>query len=133
LVGEIATAAREQAQGIEQINTAITQMDQVTQSNSASAEESASAAEELDAQASSLKDMVGQLRQLVGGAASAPTSPPPSMVLSHVTVSSSPSAARPWPRPQPHKTMSPGPRKAIPMPGDAKPAGDADDANFTNF
>ena len=59
LVGEIATAAREQAQGIEQINTAITQMDQVTQSNSASAEESASAAEELDAQASSLKDMVG--------------------------------------------------------------------------
>ncbi len=34
-----------------QINTAITQMDQVTQSNSASAEESASAAEELDAQA----------------------------------------------------------------------------------
>ena len=36
---------REQAQGIEQINTAITQMDQVTQSNSASAEESASAAE----------------------------------------------------------------------------------------
>ena len=59
LVGEIATAAREQAQGIEQINTAITQMDQVTQSNSASAEESASAAEELDAQAASLKDMVG--------------------------------------------------------------------------
>ena len=67
LVGEIATAAREQAQGIEQINTAITQMDQVTQSNSASAEESASAAEELDAQAESLKDQVGKLRQLVGG------------------------------------------------------------------
>jgi DNA polymerase-3 subunit beta len=58
LVGEIATAAREQAQGIEQINTAITQMDQVTQSNSASAEESASAAEELDAQAATLKEMV---------------------------------------------------------------------------
>src|SRR5512138_499945 len=68
LVGEIATAAREQAQGIEQINTAITQMDHVTQSNSASAEESASAAEALDAQAASLKDMVGRLRQLVGGA-----------------------------------------------------------------
>jgi hypothetical protein len=49
LVGEIATAAREQSQGIEQLTTAITQMDQVTQSNSASAEESASAAEELDA------------------------------------------------------------------------------------
>ena len=67
LVAEIATAAREQAQGIEQINAAITQMDQVSQSNSASAEESASAAEELDAQAETLKDLVAKLRLLVGG------------------------------------------------------------------
>src|SRR5262249_19737560 len=66
LVREIATAAREQAKGIDQINTAITQMDQVTQSNSASAEESASAAEELDSQAASLKDMVSRLQELVG-------------------------------------------------------------------
>ena len=47
------------AQGIEQINAAIAQMDKVSQSNSASAEESASAAEELDAQAETLKDLVG--------------------------------------------------------------------------
>jgi methyl-accepting chemotaxis protein len=122
LVGEIATAAREQAQGIEQINTAIAQMDQVTQSNSASAEESASAAEELDAQASSLKDMVGQLRQLVGGAVTVTTSPPSSSpaLASHVTVFSNRPAQRPRPRPQPHKSIGPGHRKAIPMPGDAK-------------
>jgi|KBSSwiStaDraftv2_1062776.scaffolds.fasta_scaffold119223_2 methyl-accepting chemotaxis protein len=133
LVAEIAMAAREQAQGIEQINTAITQMDQVTQSNSASAEESASAAEELDAQAASLKDMVGQLRQLVGGAdmVSAPT-PPPARA-SHLAVFSSPPAARPRPRPQPHKSLGAGQRKAIPMPGDASPAGDEDDDNFKNF
>ena len=133
LVAEIAMAAREQAQGIEQINTAINQMDQVTQSNSASAEESASAAEELDAQAASLKDMVGTLRQLVGGAAtvSAPT-PPPSRA-SHVAVFSRPPAARPRLRPQPHKSLRAGPRKAIPMPGDASPAGDEDDDNFKNF
>ena len=61
LVAEIATAAREQAQGIEQINAAIAQMDKVSQSNSASAEESASAAEELDAQAETLKDLVAKL------------------------------------------------------------------------
>ena len=137
LVGEIATAAREQAQGIEQINTAITQMDQVTQSNSASAEESASAAEELDAQASSLKDMVGQLRQLVGGAAkvtAATPTPPPSLVLaSHVSVSSSPKAVRPRPRPQLHKALSAGQPKAIPMPGDTSPTADVDDDNFKNF
>src|SRR6185436_18772213 len=135
LVGEIATAAREQAQGIEQINTAITQMDQVTQSNSASAEESASAAEELDAQAASLKDMVGQLRQLVGGAGTVSAAPPsPSMAhASHVTVFRSQPAPRPRSRPQPQKTLGTGPRKAIPMPDDAHPAGDVDDDNFKNF
>ncbi len=76
LVAEIATAAREQAQGIEQINAAIAQMDKVSQSNSASAEESASAAEELDAQAETLKDQVAKLRLLVGGE-SATVSPSP--------------------------------------------------------
>ncbi len=68
LVGEIATASREQSQGIQQVNTAVTQMDKVTQSNAASAEESASASEELNAQASTLKDAVHELVQLVGGA-----------------------------------------------------------------
>jgi len=133
LVAEIAMAAREQAQGIEQINTAINQMDQVTQSNSASAEESASAAEELDAQAASLKDMVGTLRQLVGGAATLSAPTPPPARASHVDVFSRPPAARPRPRPQPHKSLGAGPRKAIPMPGDASPAGDDDDDNFKNF
>jgi len=133
LVAEIATAAREQAQGIEQINTAITQMDQVTQSNSASAEESASAAEELDAQASSLKDMVGQLRLLLGGVVTETTPRPSSApaLASRITVFSSHPAPRP--RPQPHKSLGPGQRKAIPMPGDAKPVADLDDDNFKNF
>ncbi len=135
LVGEIATAAREQAQGIEQINTAINQMDQVTQSNSASAEESASAAEELEAQAASLKDMVGQLRQLVGGAGTLSADPPPSSPTpsSRVNVSSRPHAARPRTRTQTHRTLSPGQRKAIPMPGDTGPTGNVDDDNFKNF
>ncbi len=67
LVSEIAAASNEQSQGIEQINIAITQMDQVTQSNAANAEESASAAEELSAQAAELKSVVGELQKLVGG------------------------------------------------------------------
>jgi methyl-accepting chemotaxis protein len=133
LVGEIATAAREQAQGIEQINTAINQMDQVTQSNSASAEESASAAEELDAQAASLKDMVGRLRQLVGGATGFYTPAPSPMVASQVAVFSSQPVGRPRPRPQPQKTLSAGTRKAIPMPGDSGHSVDVDDDNFKNF
>jgi methyl-accepting chemotaxis protein len=68
LVAEIATASREQSQGIDQVNTAVTQMDKVTQSNAASAEESASAAEELSAQATMLESAVGDLLSLVNGA-----------------------------------------------------------------
>jgi methyl-accepting chemotaxis protein len=44
LVGEISAASNEQAQGVEQINKAITEMDKVVQNNAGSAEESASAA-----------------------------------------------------------------------------------------
>ncbi|MFP4055017.1 MAG: methyl-accepting chemotaxis protein, partial [Phycisphaerae bacterium] len=67
LIAEIAAASNEQAQGIEQINTAVTQMDQVTQANAANAEESASAAEELSAQAEEMMRMVDSLQALVGG------------------------------------------------------------------
>jgi len=47
LASEVANASREQTQGIMQINTAVAEMDKVTQSNAANAEESAAAAEEL--------------------------------------------------------------------------------------
>ncbi len=67
-VAEIASASQEQAQGVSQVNIAITQMDKVTQSNAASAEESAAAAEELNAQAAMVKESVQTLQQLVGGA-----------------------------------------------------------------
>ena len=58
LVGEIAAASNEQAQGISQITTGLGQVDQVTQQNTAHAEESASAAEELSSQAMVLQQLV---------------------------------------------------------------------------
>ena len=67
LVSEIAAASNEQSQGIGQISQAVAQMDTVTQSNAANAEESASASEELSAQAEELMNMVQQLQALVGG------------------------------------------------------------------
>jgi len=69
LIAEIATASFEQNQGIGQINTAISEMDKVTQSNAGTAEESAAAAEELNAQALTLMEAVASLEQLVGGSA----------------------------------------------------------------
>jgi methyl-accepting chemotaxis protein len=71
LVGEIAAASSEQAQGITQVNTAVTEVDKVTQQNAASAEESASAAEEMNAQAEQMRAYVGELIAMVGGAGSA--------------------------------------------------------------
>ena len=48
LLSGITTGSNEQAQGVEQINLAVSQMDKVTQQNAAGSEESASAAEELE-------------------------------------------------------------------------------------
>ena len=67
LVSEITAASQEQSQGIDQVNTAVAEMDRVVQANAANAEESASASEELSAQARELKDIVHQLVALVKG------------------------------------------------------------------
>jgi methyl-accepting chemotaxis protein len=57
-VAEIAAASNEQAQGVSQITQGLGQVDQVTQQNTAHAEESASAAEELSSQAQLLQQLV---------------------------------------------------------------------------
>jgi len=67
LVTQVANASREQTEGITQINTAVGQMDRVTQSNAANAEESAAAAQELNALAETVKGSVAELMQLVSG------------------------------------------------------------------
>jgi methyl-accepting chemotaxis protein len=58
IMGEIMNASEEQATGIEQINQALTQMDQVTQQNAALVEEAAAAAESMREQASALVEAV---------------------------------------------------------------------------
>jgi methyl-accepting chemotaxis protein len=66
LLGEIAAASSEQAQGIEQVNIAVTEMDKVTQQNAATAEESASASEKLSDQAEDIKSFIADLAAMVG-------------------------------------------------------------------
>ena len=111
LVGDIANAAREQAQGIEQINGAIAQMEKATQNNASGAEESASAAEELSAQAETLQELVGRLQLLVGEEGTTVKEAPTPRVTR--TSGSKPSLA--------------SASRAIPMPADEH------DANFRNF
>ena len=62
LVQEVASASREQALGVAQINRAMSQVDTVTQQNASASEELASTAEELAAQAESLQQLVAAFR-----------------------------------------------------------------------
>jgi methyl-accepting chemotaxis protein len=59
LVQEVAAASREQSSGVNQINKAMGQVDQVTQRNASSAEELTSTAEELSSQAGALQQLMG--------------------------------------------------------------------------
>ncbi len=72
LIGEVSAASNEQALGIEQVNTTVSQMDKVTQTNAANAEESASASEELTAQAKELTEAVRILKGIVMGGEAPP-------------------------------------------------------------
>jgi methyl-accepting chemotaxis protein len=62
IVGEIAAASAEQSAGIEQVNTAMMQMDQVTQSNSAQTEELSATAESLSDQAAHLQQLINKFQ-----------------------------------------------------------------------
>jgi methyl-accepting chemotaxis protein len=68
LVDQINAGSVEQSQGIAQVNRSITQMEQVTQSNAAQAEQGAASASLLTEQANSMKGIVIRLKTLVEGA-----------------------------------------------------------------
>jgi methyl-accepting chemotaxis protein len=62
VISDIAAASAEQATGIEQVNKALTQMDEVTQQNSALVEENAATAKTLEQQSKAMSDEVGVFR-----------------------------------------------------------------------
>ncbi|OWY29646.1 methyl-accepting chemotaxis protein [Herbaspirillum robiniae] len=89
IVGEITAASSEQSDGIEQVNIAITQMDEVTQQNAALVEQAAAAAGSLQDQAEKLAELVSVFKLDRSHAAGATQAPRPS------------AAARPAPKPAP--------------------------------
>ena len=62
IMADIAAASVEQSSGIDQVNKAVNQMDEVTQQNAALVEEAAAAAESLEEQAQTLAETVSQFR-----------------------------------------------------------------------
>jgi methyl-accepting chemotaxis protein len=84
IVSDIAAASAEQASGIEQVNKALTQMDEVTQQNSALVEENAATAKTLESQAQAMNQQVAffqveeatdAIRSLPSAAPSRPAAP----------------------------------------------------------
>ena len=69
IVSEIATASAEQSSGIEQVNKTLTQIDEMTQHNSAMVEENAAAARTLDQQADAMVERLAAFKLAGGGAA----------------------------------------------------------------
>jgi methyl-accepting chemotaxis protein len=124
LVAEVAGVSREQTKGITQINSAVGELDRVTQSNAASAGESAAAAQELNSQAVAMKESVVLLLQLVGGnrqTSAADTLPPPRRQASQKTPG--PKRHAPAPAPGAKRALTPSGltggkgRGAIPLEG----------------
>ncbi len=76
IMAEIASASQEQTGGIEQVNQAIGQMDQVTQQNAALVEESAAAAASMQDQAARLAQVVGVFKLDAAAAAPLKTAAP---------------------------------------------------------
>jgi methyl-accepting chemotaxis protein/methyl-accepting chemotaxis protein-1 (serine sensor receptor) len=67
LIDEVSLGSQEQRTGLEQVLDAIRQMEQVTQANAASSEQSAATSEELAAQAQSMNDISHRLQKVVEG------------------------------------------------------------------
>ncbi len=85
IMAEISAASQEQSGGIEQVNTAVSQMDKITQQNAALVEEAAAAAKSMEEQTEALQQVVagfilaeGQAAPPVAPAAPARTMPAPS-------------------------------------------------------
>ena len=97
IMAEISAASQEQSAGIEQVNTAVSQMDKITQQNAALVEEAAAAAKSMEEQTTALGDMVANFVLPAGYAGPAPGAP----------------------RPAPRRPAEPVARRAATQPADA--------------
>jgi methyl-accepting chemotaxis protein len=85
IMAEITAASNEQSAGIEQVNQAITQMDDVTQQNAALVEEAAAAAESMQEQASALNEVMNTFK-LDGRSGGTAVAKPKSVAVHHTPI-----------------------------------------------
>lgn len=105
LAAGVARASGEQSAGITQINSAIAQMDRITQNNAQSAAQSATTAQQLNTDAETMKHSVGGLVQLVRGRADAGPLRQAAVVQNGKPSSRRPAAKRPVARKEPARAI----------------------------
>jgi methyl-accepting chemotaxis protein len=130
IMGEITAASMEQTSGIEQVNQAITQMDEVTQQNAALVEEASASARSLEEQAGGLVSAVSGYK-ISGESARAPGAAPQ-------PAARKPIVAKPAPRPVMATRAGAKPAAAMPVKrngtnGHGHHAGDKGDEQWSEF
>ena len=118
IISEISAASSEQTGGIDQINVAITEMDQVTQQNAALVEEAAAAAEAMQDQASRLAQLVSIFQ--LSAAHVAPASAAP-VIAARRPVAALPKPAA-TPRPAGARQIAKAPARSV-RPAPVQPSG----------
>ncbi|WP_374584983.1 methyl-accepting chemotaxis protein [Pseudoduganella sp.] len=116
IMAEISAASNEQSTGIDQINTAITEMDHVTQQNAALVEEAAAAAESLQSQAGQLSELVAvfTLHKAATSSAITMAAAPQAPAQAPARTRAAAAAARPA------SAAKPAARTALPQPAPAQ-------------
>ncbi len=107
IVSEISAASAEQSTGIDEINRAITQMDEVTQQNAALVEEAAAASQALQEQAGRLAEVVGVFKLAQGQQAA-----PAARVDAAQRTAAPAKAGKPLPKPLSKPSIKPSARPA---------------------
>ncbi|CAN5327276.1 methyl-accepting chemotaxis protein [soil metagenome] len=144
IIGEIRASTVEQSEGIGTVNTAVGQLDQMTQQNAALVEQSAAAAESLRDQAGKLAGLVSGFKlqgQSVGQTGSQTASLAAARAPAHFSSGKSAPQSKPQPQPQPkpmpvitrpasQTAAAPKPQAPAPSP---KAAAQADDGDWASF
>ena len=128
IIAEIAAASREQSSGIEQVNKAVMQMDEMTQQNAALVEEATAASQSMAEQASELNTLMERYRIADGGHAPVAVAAAPERAVERRK------ASRPWNGPKHSKAAAsaaaePTPVKA-PPPAKVANGGDTEWKDF---
>jgi methyl-accepting chemotaxis protein len=136
IVAEIAAASREQSSGIEQVNRAVMQMDELTQQNAALVEEATAASQAMAGQVRGLNEMLERYRvaeEMARASAPAPRRAEPVKAASAPARGERRSGSRPWSNKTPGRAPAAQPAADASAPRKARANGNDADTEWKEF